>query len=129
MSFEANQSFPKMKIRQSRQEFSEALIKSESSFSYGWPVGNSILTSNNSLGNSKCNTTFETSESFIGIGFDPIQSRHIWNPNKLILCMDKENKVKPNTFDVIFFSRWKSSIQHKMNELILNTKWRNFQFE
>ena len=96
MSFEANQSFPKMRIRQSRQEFSEALIKSESSFSYGWPVGNSILTSNNSLGNSKCNTTFETSESFIGIGFDPIQSRHIWNPNKLILCMDKESKVKLN---------------------------------
>ena len=97
MSFEANQSFPKMKIRQSRQEFSEALIKSESSFSYGWPVGNSILRSNNSLGNSKCNTTFETSESFIGIGFDPIQSRHIWNPNKLILCMDKEDQVKLNT--------------------------------
>ena len=86
MSFEVNQSFPKMS-RKNRQEFGEDLIKSESSFSYGWP---SSILSNSIMDNSRCNTFEASQQSFNTLGFE---SRHILNPNKLILCLDNENKV------------------------------------
>ena len=87
MSFEVNQSFPKMS-RKSRQEFCDDLVKSESSFSFDRQ--SSILT-NRSMDSTKYTTSFDASRSIGGI--ENLQSRHIWNPNKLILCLDKNNKV------------------------------------
>ena len=89
MSFEVNQSFPKMS-RKSRQEFCDDLVKSESSFSFDRQ--NSILSSNRSMDsstNTKYTTSFDTTSRSIG----NLQTRHIWNPNKLILCLDKNDKV------------------------------------
>ena len=88
MSFEVNQSFPKMS-RKSRQEFCDDLVKSESSFSFDRQ--SSILTNRSMESSAKYTMSFDASRSIGGI--EHLQSRHIWNPNKLILCLDKNNKV------------------------------------